>query len=226
MDKPKQNIVFQNSKIEGIQLGDGNSMHNNFGNSKLEKGQEEFLDDLLYICAELQSKIMSVVRGEDHYNAWITTMLECKGYNIADQTRDGVSGSKNPKQPGELDLKYRNHDNSAISILEAFMLDDSFKKEIITNHILKVFKYDLNGLKVNYILIYYEGIDYLGSWNKYQAHLEIINYGDYRLLSAPSLEQINSKYSDIKICSRKLLREESEIEIKHLFIKLARLNQG
>jgi hypothetical protein len=203
-------------------LGDGNSMHNNFGNSKPEKGQEEFLKDLLYVCAELQSKILSVVRGEDHYNAWITTMLECKGYNIADQTRDGFSGSDNPKQPGELDIKYRNHDNSAVSVLEAFLLGNSFDTKNITKHILKIFKYDLNGLQVNYVLVYYEGTDFLNDWKQYQEHLKGIDYGIFRMHPASFQKENNTNYAEIKTCSTKLIREDSEIEIKHLFIKLVK----
>ncbi|MBP7283876.1 MAG: hypothetical protein KBA66_19985 [Leptospiraceae bacterium] len=225
MDKPKQNIVFQNSKVEGIQLGDGNSMHNNFGVSKPEKGQEEFSKDLLYVCTELQSKILSIVRGEDHYNAWVTTMLECKGYNIADQTRDGLSGSDNPKQPGELDLKYRSHDNTAVSVLEAFLLGDSFDKQNITKHILKIFKYDLNGLKVNYVLVYYEGKDFLNDWKRYQEHLKNIDYGSFKINSISPQEENNTNYAEIKNCSIQLIREDSEIEIRHLFIKLEKFKQ-
>lgn len=222
MDKPKQNIVFQNSKIEGLQMGDGNSMHNNFGISKPEKGQEEFLKDLLYVCAELQSKILSVVRGEDHYNAWVTTMLECKGYNIADQTRDGLSGSDNPKQPGELDLKYRNHDNSAVSVLEAFLLGDSFDKKKITNHILKIFKYDLNGLKVNYVLVYYEGTDFLNDWRLYKDHIRRMDYGKFKIQTTANQEENNTNYAEVKTFSITLIREDSDIEIRHLFIKLSK----
>jgi hypothetical protein len=220
------NFNFGNIQSQNTQFGNNTVMNNDNRNSSFTQNNtnekpKELLDDILFAAEKIQAKIKAVGPKEDDLNTWFTTMLESKGYNVADQTKEGFSGSDNPKEAGELDIKVKKKDGSSESIIEAFFIKDSFDKTNINKHIKKIFVYDRNGNKRNYVFVYCKNEKFIQKWEQYIEYLKDVDYNGNKLLFAP--EDISSQYSkftDIKLGRTIIERQKMETEIIHVFINL------
>jgi hypothetical protein len=166
---------------------------------------------------QLQGLCKTMQADEDARNGFIASVLNNKGFKAKDQSRWGVS--EKGGRTGEIDIKIDADDNNTLAICEAFRIQGK-NTSVITTHLKKIFGYDVNGLKRNFIIVYAETPDYLQLWETYLEIAQAVEY-PYPLkgnISDVSLK--HSKYSDIKIGLGIHQRSGSLTELYHIFINM------
>jgi hypothetical protein len=178
---------------------------------KLEK---DLLETLITTASHLQGIAKTIKADEDSRNGFIALLLSIHGFYVKDQTRRGRSATG--KSLGELDILIETPGSEAESVIEAFILK-GFDRNVIDNHLTKLFGYDPSGLERNFIIMYSEASDFLGLWKKYLAHLPEIDL-EYELTEGPHEEK--TKFIDIK-SARTIHEREGELtEVYHIFINM------
>jgi hypothetical protein len=182
------------------------------------KNQKENLTsltkDLITACSQLQGLNKAINGNEDSRNSFISNSLNNMGYKAKDQSQWGAS--QEGINPGEIDIKIENDESRTISICEGLNLSYC-KSKSITSHVHKIFDYDTNGVKKNYILVYSDSKNFLGLWKKYLA---FINSMEYPFKQQSPITVINSDLADIKICFGVYNRNDFETELIHIFINM------
>jgi internalin A len=173
----------------------------------------DFLEVLQLAGKYLQGISQSIKHQEDNRNDFITSILRLKGITVHDQTRWGVSGTG--KSIGHLDFKLEHPQTKEESIVEAFNLD-SLTKDVIKSHLQKLFIYDANGLKRNFILVYCGAKQFQKTWMDYFDYIRTITF------EHPLQEWVeeSSEYADIKLARAVHLRSEKATEVYHIFINM------
>lgn len=175
---------------------------------------ENLYDKLIFSLIQLQGNISFKGKLENEKNTFIKSMLTSAGFNILDQTLWGSSNAG--KTAGELDIMVLDHNQLPFAIIEALILN-SLKKNYLSQHIDKIYKYDTAGLQNNVILVYSEAKNYLKFCTNYFSYIQTYSY-PYKKLSC---EQIDCMYSEIKIYRTTLERSDMPTNLYHLVINLA-----
>ncbi len=149
-------------------------------------------------------------------------LLRAREYYVADQTRQGRSGTDNFKNydSGELDITIRSDKNlgNIITIIEAFeLVSCGEKNEIIQKHINKLItRYDTGGNKENYIIVYAKAKKFNQLWLNYKKFMKENIFTDS---SIKEIEKYDSK-SDLKVGVNIYSRQGRDLEIYHLFVHM------
>jgi len=167
-------------------------------------------------CTQLQGMHMSINSKEDDRNGFVANILNNRGVFAKDQTRWGRSATG--KSQGELDIKIEDKIGTSLGIFEGFNLA-YLNKTIINNHFDKIFKYDSNGLKENYLVVYSESKDFPELWNKYFKHISEYK-GNYNKVSVTDITKNHSYGSEIKIAKFEYERSNSIGCIYHILLNL------
>ena len=175
----------------------------------------QLLDDVISACSKLQGN--RTYRGnysEDDRNTYIADLLESSGYTAKDQKRWSTSHAG--KSAGEIDIFLSDKFGHLLSIIEALNLD-SLKQAYTILHLDKIFKYDVTGLRSNFIIVYSNAKNFIGFWNKYKDFIKSHTY-KYDLISSEELEEI--PYSEIRIIDSKHSRSGKVMSLYHIGINL------
>jgi hypothetical protein len=142
-------------------------------------------------------------------------------YDIADQSRQGRSGSNNKinYQSGELDIVIRqNHRNGTVkSIIESFELKSCGPKStIVKSHINKLLNcYDTAGNQENYIIVYARAKNFSELWQKYLDHVEDLIFKGNSKIEQLSNDKFTKAY--VKVAKNELMRGDRLCSLYHIF---------
>jgi len=186
----------------------------NISLSHQEESFRKLLGKIVFSVLQLQGNKKFQSASENERNTFISSILEASGYYVKDQTLWGKSNGG--KSPGEIDIFIRQRNGEPLSIIEALNLS-SLSKTYIDLHLKKIFGYDPNGLKHNFILVYSTASKFLELWNKYTKYLPSV---EYPCEFIEFLEK-DSGFSEIKIGSSLHLRSSQEVYLHHIFVNLA-----
>lgn len=174
----------------------------------------EFIDSLLSACMRMQAnRIYWLDCIEDDRNTYIADQLDALGYYVKDQTKRSKSAAG--KSAGEIDLMIFDQKRLPFTIIEALNLT-YLNKSYLALHLNKVFTYDSNGNKTNFILVYYDGVNFTGLCKKYFDYISGEHEFTYPLLKAEEFEII--EHSNIKIYHSKHLRNDKIISLYHIIM--------
>lgn len=172
--------------------------------------------ELILACSILQGLVKSIQPDENSRNSILTTLLESRGIIVKDQTRWGRSPTG--ISSGELDLKIQDQRGMPIAICEAFILK-SLNKNYIDIHLSKLFGYDPNGLRQNFIIIYSEASNFTELWKKYFLYVQKIDF-QHPLLSIQDVSDKLSEFAEIKIAIAIHQRNDNTVKIYHIFMNM------
>lgn len=144
----------------------------NIGNALRKKVTYDELDyDLRWVLHRL-TRLSNRGRSEDDYNDYIRDMMLSKGYEVRDQTREGVSSSG--LSAGELDLAVEDN-GELISIIEPMKLT-AVDSNYINLHYTKLLRnYNPLMVKRTFLITYYEGSRFEDWWARYQTHIHSLD---------------------------------------------------
>lgn len=166
-------------------------------------------------CVKLQRNNLFKDVSEDERNDYIRDLLETSGYQVKDQTRQGISASG--KASGEVDILI--HDKGMpITIIEALNLS-GLDTNYLNTHLDKIYKYDTLGNRFNFILSYVKVKDFESFWSKYCQHAENHVY-PHPLVSTDDTCDKEYNYSDIRLLMTKHNRHGRETELHHICVKI------
>lgn len=173
--------------------------------------------DVIVACNQLQGQHKIILSTEDARNSFISNVLINRSINAKDQSRWGKSSSG--KGQGELDIKIESETGVTQSIIEGFNLT-YFNRTVIISHYTKIFDYDANGLKENFLISYVTSSSFITIWQQYQ---NLINTTPVQYEIQGIFEDITDKYecgTDVRIGFTKHLRQGQLINMYHVFIKI------
>ena len=177
--------------------------------------QEEVFNDLFNACIKLQKNTTFINVSEDQRNDFVRDILETRGYQVKDQTRQGKSASG--ISSGEVDILIH-QDGNPISIIEALNLN-GFEKAYLDEHIEKVYKYDITGNKINYLISYVKTKNFGKFWEKYVVHIR--NYGyPYNLVARHDKVEKEYDYTDIRYICTIHNRNGKKTTLIHICLKI------
>lgn len=184
---------------------------------------KNLLSDLVEKAKRLTER-KKINKLEDLHNDEFKHFLIDRGYQVADQTRSGFSGSN----AGEIDIMIRNEKGSPVSILEAFRLSSCGPENtVISEHIDKLLnKYDMAGLLQNFIIVYSEAVKFSELWEKYKSYILNLKKNTEFQSKCPlkefkDTELSVSQVTDVKVGKAVHLRQGIEITVFHIFINMA-----
>ncbi|WP_206460548.1 hypothetical protein [Anaerovorax sp. IOR16] len=180
---------------------------------KKDVSETTLLQDLFFCSERLQANHKYKESSEDDMNDYIRDLLTISGYDLRDQTRQGTSNAG--RQAGEVDILVRKLD-FPYSIIEALKLS-SVKKEYISQHIDKIYKYDTLGNKCNFIISYVKTNDFLKFWKKYLLFIKLYNY-PFKLVKFT--ETLNNQYPELKWAVTELKRNDIITKLYHIVIHI------
>lgn len=181
------------------------------------------LDDLISLLLILQGR-KYIIQKEDEINDLLSDFLRIRKYYVADQSRQGRSGTDKTKNygSGELDITIRdfNHNGIVKTIIEALELKSCGKdNKIIGHHINKLLnRYDTSGNKENYIVVYAKASDFSSLWNRYKNFVTNKVFDKATTVSEIEHERINK--ANLKLGLSKVKKAGSEIKLYHLFVNM------
>lgn len=153
--------------------------------------------------------------SEDDRNTVIANLLEASGYPVKDQTRR--SQTQTGKSAGEVDIFINDKSFHPISIIEALNLD-SVKKDYIKLHVDKIFTYDANGLKDNYILVYSNAQNFDSFYKTYR---DFVKTHAFKYPVKSLIENPVSPYAELKRFTIIHERNSVEVNMHHIILNLA-----
>ena len=179
----------------------------------------ELLKDLTDKAIRIAEKKKEQI--EDLHNNDFAHFLRDKLYYVTDQTQSGISS----KNYGELDIMIRSQNGTLVSIIEAFRLSSCGKKgTVVSSHIDKLLHdYDTVGHKTNFVIVYAEAVSFSNLWGNYIDYMQDLNSknnfrAEYPLISF--IDTAKSNVTDIKIGLAIHKRENTNIEVYHIFINM------
>ena len=176
------------------------------------------VDNVMRVLAQLQANAAAIREDEDSRNSIITMLLPSSGYVAKDQTRSGYTPTG--KSAGRLDIMILNQEGQPEAIIEALRLNH-FNRNTINSHVQKIFKYDINGLPHNFMLVYAESADFIGLWNQYLGYLPQIEY-KYKRLDTDIPQDETTPYTGIRVARTRHERDGRETVLYHLFVDMFR----
>jgi len=150
---------------------------------------------------------------EDDRNTFISDQLEASGYYVKDQTKRATSAAG--ILAGEIDLFILDTKKFPFTIIEALNLT-SLDRTDLTIHLDKVFKYDSNGNKANFMLVYYDGKNYSGFSDKYYNYIATEHNYHYARQSAKKHEWLTQ--SNIRLYETQHSRNGKIIILYHIVL--------
>lgn len=177
--------------------------------------QEEVFNDLFNACIKLQKNTTFINVSEDQRNDFVRDILETRGYQVKDQTRQGKSASG--ISSGEVDILIH-QDSNPISIIEALNLN-GLEKAYLDEHIEKVYKYDISGNKFNYLVSYVKTKNFGKFWEKYVIHIRKYRY-PYSLVAIDDKVEKEYDYTDIRYICTIHNRNGKETTLIHICLKI------
>lgn len=174
-----------------------------------------FKDHLFAACQKMQGnrKYWSGY-SEDDRNTFIANLLEAYGYVVKDQTRWSISARG--KSAGEIDLFVCQSNGSPYTLIEALNLD-SLQKDYLILHLDKLFNYDANGNKANFILIYSDAVNFTSFYSKYYAFVSSHNYKYPKI----NIEEVHDyPFTDIRVIKSTHTRNNFETLLFHILVDL------
>ncbi len=196
----------------------------------LIKGRiDVILKQLLDAIISLQEKNRAVKPEEDKYSIilveFLRRNLKYYGYSahsqeISGKTKLGYDDKKIHGGMGELDIRIVDENNMIKHICEAFILTH-LNSSYIASHLDKLFDYDLNGLPINFIIVYSKADDFSSLWSDYLDFLK--NFEWKYALSKNNADDLTKWYSlpaEIKLSLTEHKREGIMCKLYHLFINL------
>lgn len=170
-------------------------------------------DDIIFCCERIQADCDTKNLLENKINDRLRDLLDAKKYYVRDQTRQGKSGPG--KEAGEIDILVK-IDEKTTSIIEALKLS-SVNENYISEHIDKIYKYDMIGNAVNYIISYVLSKNFNSFYDKYKNY--ILNYKyPYELISY-NFEKFH-QFAELRTIEVILNRESKNTKLYHILIHL------
>lgn len=186
------------------------------------------LNKITYDLIEVSSRVLErkfVKRIEDLINDDIVDLLRTKGHNITDQTRSGVS--RTGQNSGELDIMIRRDNGIPVTIIESLRLEScGSKNTTIATHIDKLFnKYDTQGIKRNFILVFGEAQRFDNLWTNYIQYIKELNSKpDFNEelfpISGITLKPDLSNSANIKVAVSRHLNNGETRELVHIVLNM------
>ena len=136
-----------------------------------QREQEQLLEDLVKICADLQAEKHYRGSEEDDRNRWLRSNLIRLPYEVLDQTQRGLGGGG--RRAGELDLDIRKYKDIPWTICEALRIHDGSKGDW-NDHLDKLLNnYNPNGLPFLILLTYVDDRDnrFDDIWKGFKSHI-------------------------------------------------------
>jgi len=180
----------------------------------LPKVKHDLVKTLVIAASQLQGLAASIHTDENSRTGFIALLLTIQGFFVKDQTRWGWSATG--KSPGRLDILVETPAGQPEAVIEALRLDNCDRTKI-SAHICKIFDYDVNGLKHNFIVVYAEAEDFGELWKKYLAYLPEI---DYPHPLRPNPEVLETGRTDIRLARARHERHGKETLLYHLFVNM------
>ena len=148
-----------------------------------EEERERLFENILKICQQLQADRNYWNVKEDVRNTYLRNSLRNMGYQVADQTFSGVSGSG--RGTGELDLEIRKDTNTPWTICEALNIKSRSRTDW-NFHLQKLLdNYNPSGLPFLFLVSYVEGgaDQFDGIWRMFADHVRQHSPDRYELRS-------------------------------------------
>ena len=136
-----------------------------------QREQEQLLEDLVKICADLQAEKHYRGSEEDDRNRWLRSNLIRLPYEVLDQTQRGLGGGG--RRAGELDLDIRKYKDIPWTICEALRIHDGSKGDW-NDHLDKLLNnYNPNGLPFLILLTYVDDRNnrFDDIWKGFKSHI-------------------------------------------------------
>jgi len=181
------------------------------------------------ICKDLQNTLITIqsrkhlALSEDQWNDYMCDLLRAQKYYIADQSRNGRSGSRNKTkiQSGELDITIRDMANNGNikTIIETVKISSCGSKDsTIKDHIEKLLtRYDTSGNEESFIVILSYSRQFLKTWNAYKKYVTEIVFQNSNGIT--DLKTGSGK-SDLKVGYSTMDRFGKSIRLYHLFLNM------
>ena len=197
--------------------------------SLIKKKEEEIVKLIIKDLKSLQEKNRAIKPDEDKYSIilveFLRRSLKSLGYfphaqEPSGKTKKGHNDLLTQGGMGELDIRIVDKNNELKHICEVFILT-YLNSSIISEHLNKLFDYDVNGLPVNIIIIYSKADNFFSLWTKYLEYLK--NFDWKYPLSDYSIEDISEQRdcpAEIKITLTKHHREGIICKVYHIFLNL------
>ena len=148
-----------------------------------EEERERLFENILKICQQLQADRNYWNVKEDVRNTYLRNSLRNMGYQVADQTFSGVSGSG--RSAGELDMEIRKDANTPWTICEALNIKSRSRTDW-NFHLQKLLdNYNPSGLPFLFLVSYVEGgaDQFDGIWRMFADHVRQHSPDRYELRS-------------------------------------------
>jgi len=195
----------------------------------IEGRGEIILDLILDAIISLQEKNRVIKPDEDKYSIFLVEILKRNlkpyGYfahvqEISGKTPLGYNDKVVHGGMGELDIRIVDANYLPKHICEAFVLTylDSM---YVSKHLNKIFDYDVNGLPLNFIIVYSKANDFSSLWTEYLKFIKSFKW-KYALLDEviEDLSKLKALPAEIKISLTKHMREGIPCKLYHIFINL------
>lgn len=163
---------------------------------KLDISQDcDIVSAVVSICSKLISDDIYYGASENSRNTFIRELLDERGYEVRDQTRQGLSAEG--KDAGEIDICILGSRNRRV-IIEGLNLK-CMNRKYIDKHLDKIFGYDTLGNEANIILNYITVSHFMDFLNKYISYMKERNW-KYPLVSIDEkCEEFEISYSSIRV---------------------------
>ncbi len=193
-----------------------------------EKG-EEVVKLIIKDLKSLQEKNRAIKPDEDKYSIilveFLRRSLKSLGYfphtqEPSGKTKKGYDDQLTQGGMGELDIRIVDKNNELKHICENFILT-YLNSSVISEHLNKLFDYDVIGLSVNIIIVYSKTDNFFTLWMKYLDYLK--NFDWKYPLSDFSIEDISEQRdcpAEIKLTVTKHHREGIICKLYHIFVNL------
>lgn len=181
--------------------------------STVSEEEMTFIEKLFLACVKLQRNPLFYDASEDQRNDFIRDILEISGYQVKDQTRQGLSAAC--VSSGEVDLLVQCK-SLPLCIVEALNLN-SLNKTYLNLHLDKIFNYDTLGNRFNIVLSYVSVGDFGGFWDRYRIHIKTHEF-QYQLIECNEAMLEAHNYSDIKYIRTIHNRNGSTTHLWHICV--------
>lgn len=189
-------------------------------NEKSQEGECEqvniedvLYNDILFCCDRVQANRTLKDAKENDINDQVRDLLNAMSYTAKDQTRQGTSSGG--KDAGNLDILIEINKHP-IALVEALKLD-SVQERYISNHIDKIFGYDIKGYRTNYLIAYVRSGDFSGFVNRYTDF--VLNY-DYKFEKVGCLVNEEKQYPELRVIEIILARNGIQTKLIHILIHM------
>lgn len=187
--------------------------------------QERLVADLVGLCADLQATKLYWGTSEDVRNTFLSTVLRRMPYTVLDQTRRGVSETRD--SDGELELDIRKYKDIPWTVCEALRVE-GVNKVKWNGHLDKLLdNYNPNGLPFLVLLTYVDDVNdrFDAIWAGFQTHIQTYNSGAFQVdkdsFKLYTTEDWAQKHY-IKTARCQYIRGDYKPTVYHIFVRMGR----